>query len=249
MIRTWLLGALALFAAPRSVPPPPLPPLPLLPSVARVRIEAAKDHVVVVQEIDLPRGEWRSGDLDLYVAFGAPGAPQAFEARLLAVPEGALEPIETEVGEPIPIDRVARRPHGAQLLLGRPQMAGAVLHVREPSFRRATTPGNMAAIRIRALLALPPEDKQAGRELIVRLGIPGGLPLALGRLQLASLEARPWITRAEAHLCGPEADPYPLAIAVTPKPPSPVAPLQAPVAPVLSSRHASDDLCIRFWTS
>lgn len=251
MIRAWVLSALALFATPRppAAPPPPLPPLPLLPSVARVRIEAAKDHVLVVQDVDLPRGDWRAGDLDLYVAFGAPGAPQAFEARLLAVPDGALEPSESEAGELLPIDRAPRRPHNAQLLLGRPQMAGAVLHVKEHSFRRAIAPGNMAAIRIRALLALPPEDPRAGRELVVRLGIPGGTPLTLGRVELASLEARPWITRAEAHLCGVEADPWPLAIALTPSPPKPASPPEkAPVAPVLSARHSTDDLCVRFWT-
>ena len=52
---------------------------------------------------------------------------------------------------------------------------------------------------------------------------------------------------AEARLCGPEADPYPLAVSVLPKGSRPVD-RPAPVAPVLSVRHASDDLCIRFWT-
>lgn len=262
MIPGLLLGALALFAPTRvaAVPAPAYggqrtavpkaTPLPSLPSIARVRIEAAKDRVVVLEEIDLPRGDWRSGDLELYVAFGAPGAPQAFDAHLIAVPDGALEPGESDPGEPIPITLAAVRPSSAQLLLGRSQMAGAVLHVKEPAFRRAIAPGNMAAIRIRALLGLPPEDGQAGRELVVRLGIPAGPPLTLGRVQIASLEPGPWITRAEAHLCGPEADPWPLALSITPKPKA--AALEkaspGPIAPVLSVRHATDDLCVRFWT-
>jgi hypothetical protein len=224
--------------------------LPSLPSVSRVRIEVAQDHVVVVEDVALPRGDWRSGDLDLYVSFGAPGAPAAFDARLLAVPDGALEPpSDGDAGDPIPVDRAPRRPTTAHLLLGRPQMAGAVLHVREVAFRRAIEPGGLAMIRVRTLLPVPAEDAQAGREIVVRLGIPGGPPLTLGRLQIVAADAKARIARAEARLCGPEADPYPLAIAVTPKPASPPTLVggKAPVAPVLAVRHPSDDLCVRFY--
>jgi hypothetical protein len=234
------LVSLGLAAAPLAAP------LPFLPSIARVRVEAAKDHVLVVEEVLLPRGEWRSGDLDLYVAFGAPGAPLAFDAHLLPVADGSLEPSSEDVGEPVAFDRAPRRPASAHLLLGRPQMSGATLHVKEPAFRRATAAGGMAALRLRALLSPPAEDAELGREVVVRLGIPNGPPLTLGRLQLVSVEPRPWIARAAAHLCGPEADPLPLAIAVTPPAPSPPG-APPPVAPVLSVRHASDDLCIRFW--
>jgi hypothetical protein len=238
-------------------PPKPAAPLPSLPSIARVRVEAARDHVIVLEEVDLPRGAWTSGDLDLYVAFAAPGAPVAFDAHLLAVPDGALAPLESDAGEPIAIERAPRRPVSAQSLLGPPQMAGAVLHVKEPAFRRAVAPGNMAAIRVRTLAPLPEEDARTGREIVVRLGAAFGTPLTLGRVQIASIDPRPFVTRAEAHLCGLEADPYPLAIALTPKPSgaSPQAstsvaspsPSVAPIAPVLAVRHASDDLCIRFW--
>jgi hypothetical protein len=64
---------------------------------------------------------------------------------------------------------------------------------------------------------------------------------------VVSLDAHVRIARTEAHLCGPEADPYPLAVTITPKPlPSPTSE-QGPVAPVLSVRHASDDLCVRLF--
>ena len=212
-----------------------------------MRIEVAQDQVLVIEDIALPRGEWRGGDLDLYVAFGAPGSPRAFDARLVPVPDGALEPAETETGEAVPIDRAPRRPTSAYLLLGRPQMAGAVLHLKEPAFRRALAPGGMAVIRVRTLLAMPAEDANAGREVIVRLGMASGPPLTLGRVQLVATDARPPITRAEARLCGPEADPYPLAIAVTSRPRSGLFSQQAGIAPVLSVRHATDDLCVRFY--
>jgi hypothetical protein len=234
--------------APRRAPPPPparpAPPLPALPSVARVRLDVAPDHVVAVQEILLPRGDWESGDLDLYVAFGAPGTPIAFDVHLLAVADGALEPEAQDIGEPVAFERAPRCPVSAQVLLGRAQMAGAILHVREPAFRRAIAPGNMAALRLRTLLPLPDEDAQTGRELKIRLGAARGTPLTLGRLQLVA--SAPFVTRAEARLCGPDADPYPLAIAATPRVPPPQPP---PIAPVLAVRHATDDLCVRVWTT
>jgi len=239
-------------AAPSAAPLPPPPPLPSLPSIARVAIEVARDRIVVVEEIDLPRGTWRGGDLDLYVAFGAPGAPLAFDAHLLAVADGALEPDPAATGDPIPLERTPRRPASAHTLLGRSSMAGAVLRVHEAALRRALAPGNMAAIRLRTLLPLPAEDAHGSREVVVRLGVASGTstPLTLGRLQLVSRDAAAGARSADARLCGPEADPYPLAIALTPRPGPPPAPsVPRPVAPVLATRHATDDLCIRFTLS
>ncbi len=225
----------------------PASPLPSLPSIARVRIEVAKDHLVVIEEINLPRGTWVSGDLDFFVAFGASGMPRAFDAHLLSVPDGSLEPSSDDAGEPIAYESASHRPSVAHLLLGPAQMAGAVLHVKEPAFRRAVSEGNMAAIRIRTLLPLPGEDAQTGREVVVRLGIEPSNPLVVGRLQLTSLESTLRVTRVEAHLCGADADPYPLAIALVPKAASTKLASPGPVAPVLAVRHASDSLCVRFW--
>jgi hypothetical protein len=243
-----LAAALVLLGAPAAkAPPAPLPPLPMLPSLARIRFEVGRDHVLVVEEVNLPRGEWRGGDLDFYVAYGAPGVPQAFDAHLVTVADGALEPADADAGERLEVDRAPRRPASAHVLLGRPQMAGAVVHVREAQLRRALAPGGMGALRLRSLLALPPEDARGGREVVARLGMSGGTPLTLGRLQLVAKEGAAPIARVEAHLCGAEADPYPLAIALTPKPAVVVQVHPAPVAPVLAVRHASDDLCVRFF--
>ena len=226
------------------------PKLPSLPSVARIRLDVTSEHVIVLEELNLPKGDWAGGDLDLFVAFGAPGVPTALDASLVALADGAIESNPRDAGEAIPFDRAPKRPSHASLLLGSPQMAGVVLHVREPAFRRATSAGKMAAIRLRTLLPLPILDAQGGHEVMLRLGISGGAPLTLGRLQLA-YENLP-VKRVEAHFCGPDADSYPLSIAVTPK----LAPLadlppdadaRPPAAPVLAVRHASDDLCIRFW--
>jgi hypothetical protein len=241
----------ALAASPGATKPVPSPlPLPMLPSVARVRLEVARDHLVAVEDIDLPRGGWRFGDLDLYVAFGAPGAPSAFDARLLAVADGALEPNDSDPGERMTFDHESHRPPTARDLLGASQMAGVVVHVPDASFRHAVARGGMAVLRLRSLLALPDEDARTGREVVVRLGAWQGTPLTVGNVQVAQIERSPRVTGAAAHLCGADADPWPLAIAIVPRPWPPPAPtVPAPIAPVLAVRHATDDLCVRFWTA
>jgi hypothetical protein len=222
----------------------------MLPSIGRVRVEAARDRVIVHEEIQLPRGEWQSGGLDLYAAFGAPGTPLAVDARLVAAPPGASESRWEDAGDPVSIEPAIRNTAGSQLVLGRPQMAGVVAHVRESDLRRAFSAGDLAGLRLRTLLAPPVADAAGRREIVVRLGSAAGVPLTLGQLQVVSLEARPWISRAEAVLCGPDADPWPLSLSVSPKPaaaPLPGVLIAGPIAPAMAIRHASDDLCVRWW--
>ncbi|HLK35372.1 MAG TPA: hypothetical protein VKU41_01385 [Polyangiaceae bacterium] len=226
----------------------PAPPLPMQPEVARVRLEVARDRVVVIQDVCLPRGDWETGSLDLYVAFGAPGTPIALDARLVATTRGAGEARAEEPADDVALDTAPRRSAGSQPLLGKPQMAGVVVHVRESQLRRAFASGDAATVRIRSLLAPPAADAQGARDVVVRLGSAGGVPLTLGRVQLVSLEPAPWVSRAEAHLCGPEADPWPLSIAVSPTPEG-GAPRAPTIAPELAVRHASDDLCVRWWAT
>jgi hypothetical protein len=257
MLRRALLIASVLLvlsaqAAPTRAASSDGPKLPSLPMLARVRLDVTPDHVVALQEVNLPKGDWAGGDLELFVAFGAPGAPSALDATLVALGDGELESNPKDPGEPILFDRAPRRPAHASLLLGSAQMAGVVLHVKEPAFRRAVSPGKMAAIRVRTLLPLPPKDAMDAREIILRLGIEGGAPLGLGRLQLVTDGLA--LHRVEAHFCGDDADTYPLSIAVQPKL-APILPadlpvdadIRAPAAPVLAVRHATDDLCIRMW--
>ena len=219
--------------------PPPLAPLPMLPSVCRVRVEVLKAALVVIEEVLLPRGEWSGDALDLYVAFGAPGVPRAIDAHLLPVADGALEPEEDEAGEALALDRAPRRPPTAHALLGKDAMAGVVVHVKKDALTRALVPGSMAALRMRMVLDLPEEELSGARGVVVRLGASRGTPLTLGRLSIASKPGAVPVARAEAHLCGPEADPTPLAVARLKTP--------GAIAPVLAVRHATDDLCLRFW--
>lgn len=234
-------------------PPPhvwvrPPPPLPMLPSVSRVRVEAARDRVVVLEEVTFPRGDWVSGGLDLHVAFGAPGTPLAVDAQIAG---GAGEARAEDPAEPATVEPVQGRIAFAQPLLGKPNVAGVVVHVKESQLRRAYASSEVATLRIRSLLAPPAADPTGKRDVVVRLGAPGGTPLALGRIQVVSLEQGAWIKRAEASLCGTEADPWPLSVTVLPKPPAGQGTAggawTATIAPVMAVRHASDDLCIRWW--
>ncbi len=234
----------------------PAPPLPMLPSVARVRVEVSRGHVVVVEAVNLPRGDWQSGGLDLYVAFGAPGTPEAIDARLASSSHDTTDPHRDDPGQPVAVEPAIQRLPNAQLLLGRPQMAGVVLHVKEADLRHAYEGGGSAELRVRSLLTLPVADARGARDVVVRLGIAGEAPLTLGHVQVVSLEGPGYVERAEARLCGPEAVALPMTVAILPKDDGPSAgsrasirdPLQAPpIAPVTAVRHASDDLCVRWW--
>jgi hypothetical protein len=235
-------AAPAAHAAPR-----PAPPLPMLPIVARVRVEAAHDRVVVTEELNFPRGDWQSGGLDLYVAFGAPGTPIAVDARLAAIPIGSIEARADDAGEPVSVEPAVHHTSSTQLLLGRATMAGVVVHVKEAQLRQAYALSDIVALRIRSLLAPPAADAGGVRDVVLRLGAAAGQPLTLGKVQVVSLEPKAWITRAEARLCGPEADPWPLSVALSPKSADAAGASAPTIAPPMAVRHPSDDLCVRWW--
>jgi hypothetical protein len=225
--------------------------LPMLPSLSRVRVEAARDHVTVLEDIGLPRGEWQQGGLDMYIAFGSPGPPLAVDAHLLVAP-ARDGPIDADAaGDALAMQPAVHPGASTQVLLGPPQMVGVVVHVRDADLRRAYAASDIAGVRLRSLLAPPPAEPGGAREIVVRLGIAGGLPMTIGRLQVLSLEPAAWMHRAEATLCGPDADVRPLALALSPKPAAPHPPsfpAESPIAPAMAVRHASDALCIRWWS-
>jgi hypothetical protein len=233
-------------AAPKAPPPKPAKPLAMLPSVGRVTLELRGDQIVVTEDIALPRGDYKSGDLELYVAFGAPGVPQAVDAHLLPVEDGELGADPSGAGDRLTVDFVPHAPVSANALVGSASMAGFVVHLREATFVKALAPGNMAMLRIRSLLAMPALDHAGSRSVIVRLGAPTKEPMPIGRIEIdpkkSSLEA------ATAQLCGPDAESYPLTVwklGATPVRMESKEP-RAPIAPVLAVRHATDSLCLTF---
>ncbi len=223
----------------------PPPALFALPVIARVQVDVSKDRVVVVHEVVMARGEWSGGDVDLWVSFG-PTMPRAFDAHLLAVRPGATTPDAADMGEPIASDHAAHRPARAHALLGRGAMAGTVLHVREPAFRRAVAASGVLAVRIREVLAPPAADAQNAREIVVRLGMESGPALTLRHIVLSSSEPEGFVTSASAQLCGPNADTYILGFQSAPHG-ARLTPFS--IDPSSATRHATDDLCVRYVTS
>jgi hypothetical protein len=237
-------------AAPRQAPAPrpPPKPLPAPPTIPLIRVEAARDHLLVTEDLFLGRGEWSTGDLDAFVSFGAPGVPRAVDARIYTGVEDDLDLAPAAPFETVPVERSFQRPSKARLLVGSSSMAGATLRIHDAAFSRATHATGVARVRVRTLLDLPAPDVRTGREVVVRLGSYDGEPYALGAIEVTSTEPKPWLTRAEAHLCGPDADPHPLAVRVRSATGARVSSPTA-IAPVLSVRHPTDDLCVRFWTT
>jgi hypothetical protein len=205
--------------------------------------------VTVLEDVHLPRGDWQSGGLDLYVAFGSPGMPIAVDARLVAGAAGAIELRADDAGDALSVQPAVRPSTSTQLLLGPAHMAGVVVHVKDADLRRAYAASDLAGVRLRSLLGAPATDASGERAIVVRLGVADGLPITLGRLQVVSLEPSPWIQRAEATLCGPDAEARPLAVSLQPKPAGPQTGSTSAIAPAMAVRHASDDLCVRWWAA
>ncbi len=223
-------------------PTTPPPPLPALPVIARIRVDVAKDRVLVVHEIVMSRGTWAGGDVDLFIAFG-PTLPRALDAHLLAVAQNASTPDPNDAGEPLPHETAPHRPSHASALLGPSAMAGEVLHIREPAFRRATAGSGQLAIRIRQVLAPPVADAQHAREIVVRLGMESGTALTLRHLELSTPESSGWLGAASAQLCGPSADPYSIGFSIAPRG---ITLVPMAVDPTSTTRRTTDDLCLRY---
>ena len=237
---------------PPSAPSPaaarPAPPLPMLPSVARVRVESGRDRLLVFEDVNLPRGQWQSGGLDLFVAFGAPGTPIAIDARLVAaVPSSEGVSVDSE-GAAVALELAPRVPPSANLLLGTRRMAGVILHLREADLRRAFTASGAAVLRMRILLSAPVSDPAGSRDVVLRLGAPQGTPLTLEAIEVVSIDRDRPFTRVEARLCGPDADTRPLAVRGRPSGSIATPSDAAPIDPSQVVRHGSDDLCIRWWS-
>ncbi len=231
--------------APRAAPVMPPPPLAFLPSIARVNVTSLGKAIEVIEEVNLPRGEWRGEPLRFHVAYGAPG-PRAIDAHLVEVGDGELEPADDDAGEVLAIERAPRRPANAYAFLGRETMAGVVVTVPPASLTRALARGNMASVRIRSIVDAPELDSSGASSVVVRLGTSRGTPLTLGRITASAMAPAPPLANVEARLCGPDADPHLLAVAQATHP-SASRDTDPPIAPVLAVRHASDDLCVRLW--
>lgn len=213
--------------------------------VGRVRLELTKRQALVALDVSLARGaSAKEGDeTDLFFAFGAPGAPRAVEAWLVPIAAGALEPAAGEKGVPLAWSYARKRPVTAAPVLGRPSMAGVVVHVPDAPFARALAPGGMATLRLRSVAALPTPTEGGAREWVVRLGDGAEGPLVLGRVEIATSEPG-LVDRVEARLCRSGVLGERVAVRVV-TPEGARAREPGLVAPVLATRKPGEDLCVR----
>lgn len=220
-----------------GVKPGPEPRWPMLPSVSRVHVDVMPTHLVVTRDVTLPRGDFHGGDLTMHVGWDAT-VPIAFDAKLLAAADGELGADLRAPGEPLPVE-LGNRP--ALTLFGSKELVGANIRVPEALFVKALAPGNMAVLRVREVVRMPPRDEGGERMVLIRLGAANGVPLTLARIEVRRGEGAPELTRARAELCGRDAVPTPLFVSLEGGKGEPDA---EAIAPVLATRHGSDDLCI-----
>ena len=230
----WLFVPLLL-----GLQPAPEPRWPMLPSVSRVHVDVLPTHLIVTRDVTLPRGDFHGGELTMHVGWDAT-VPVAFDARLLAAADGELGADLRATGVTLPVE-LGSRP--ALLLFGARELVGANVRVPEPLLLKALAPGNMAVLRLREVVRLPPRDESGERLLLVRLGAANGVPLTLARIEVRRGEGSPELTLVRAELCGKDAVPSPLWVSVEG---SKVGPDPQAIAPVLATRHTTDDLCVHF---
>ncbi len=232
------LAALALASPPALAAGPKGPPVgaPERVAVARVDVLFRRNAALVTTDLTFARGAaYRGGDLAAFAAYGAPGLPKAFEARLVPVERGRFSPPDGEgEGEALPATHVTQAPDGVALSLGGPHRAGQALRLPAAALARAFEPSGLAALRLRAVHLLRADGPRAS--LVVRLAAPpGAAPFPLGEVSLRG-EGVALLSPAAA-LCRPAGPDLALALAGAPPPPGALAPPRAP-------RSAGDELCV-----
>lgn len=237
IMAAWIPAAAA--RGPRSSSKKPEPTRPAyVPSpmaVGRVRVTVRGTQVLVTTDVTIPQARQTLGDMDVHVAYGAPGTPSAFDAQVLATPAGYLvAPVELS-GRTLAHEWASHAPAWATLVLGRPQMGGHTIHLTAASLAEAQRATGRATLRIRQVYPLPALLSDGSRELLVRLASMDGRPLAVGLVEFASDEA---MRRVEARYCGVEGEGRELFVGG--------AHGTRGIAPPLAARGWHDDLCLRF---
>ncbi|MCU0682372.1 MAG: hypothetical protein MUF34_08975 [Polyangiaceae bacterium] len=230
-----LVAAPALAAGPKAPAKGPPPGAPEHLAVARVEVLFRRDAALVTTELTFARSPaYRGAELAAFVAYGAPGLPRAFEARLLPVERGRFSPSDGEAGEALTGTHATHAPDGVALSLGGPNRAGQALRLPAASLQRAFEPSGLAALRLRAVHLLREGSTRAS--LVVRLGAPpGASPYPLGEISLRGDGVA--LRNPSAALCRPAGADLVLALSGAPPPPGALA---APRAP----RLAGDELCV-----
>ena len=178
----------------RPAPPPPIP-LPALPILARVTVDVTEPEgrVLVVHDFVLERGEYKSGDLSLYVAYGAPGVPLALDAQVLphGSPGATTLPPLTAPGDAAIVETRARKPDRIDWVVGRDAQAGALVRVPAALLSKTWANGDALVLRVRAVHQTPHD----ARDVLVRMGTVGKQTTTVQRIEVRGN------LRASVHTC------------------------------------------------
>ena len=216
---------------PPALRPPPLETVPTFVEVTRIDVLATKDAALVTTDLLLARAGWDGAAFDVHVAYGAPGLPIAFEARVLSLPPASfLAPLD-EGGELLSSAHDVSAPSQVAVTLGRRAQAGQTVHVDEAALGRAFVSGDRAFLRLRAVHRFVGTLREA-RSVLVRLETP-----ALGVLPLSLVTVRG--EEASAGLCRGDGSIVPLRIALAD---GRVSAGDAPA--ILARRGLGEDLCV-----
>lgn len=225
-------------------PPPPLPPpaletLPRFVELSHVDVLATEDAVLATTDLAIARGGWDGAAFDFFVAYGAPGLPAAFEARVLPAPADGVLPLQAAAGEALSASQAYEAPTHAAFSLGRALALGQTVHVDGAVLARAFAAGNTdrAFLRVRAVHRFLGASRFVP-SCLVRLDTPrlGILPLGAVTVRNDAEKGPGLGVSTSAKLCRVDGTMVPLRIAQG-------AP-DVGQAPFLTQRHAGEDLCV-----
>lgn len=204
--------------------------------ISRVRVDVRGQRALVTTDVLLSADAARAPALHAFVAYGVPGPPLALDAELVAVPAARLSAPAGARGKRVALHAATHAPDDTTLLLGPANMAGSTTTIPADMLRAALAASGSATLRLRAIEPLSATDADGAHQLLLRLGAQEGAPLILGAVEIDGAT----LTDRKAWLCGPHADPSPLAV-LPRRSDAPFA-----LAPPLAARAPDDALCVGF---
>ncbi len=203
--------------------------------ISRVRVEVRGQRALVTTDVLIAADVARVTALRAFVAYGVPGPPLATDAALVAVPAGRLSAPADARGRRLELHAALHAPADAALVVGPADMAGSTTTIPTDALRAAIAESGAATLRLRAVHPLSAVHDGGAHDLLLRLGARQGVPFILGAVEIDGAK----LARREAWLCGPHADPTPLA--VLPRRSGD----RTALAPALAARAPDDALCVR----
>jgi hypothetical protein len=204
--------------------PPPSPP-PASVAVSRVDVTFKKDAVRVITDVTL---EVPPGAREIFVAYGSPGVPTAFDARLVPVPGDRFSAEPKVEGTALATTHATHAPSSAWLTLGPRTSAGQLVKLDETALRAAGG-AVLVTLRLRSVHATTGRNGRP-RSVLARVSLAGKpLPLGTITVQGEGLDVSPKVT-----LCGASTPDVRLSIGAG----------SDGESPALAPRAAGQDLCV-----